>query len=78
MARKPTVRKTPVKPKARAKTKPRAKKALSNTAPVGNRKDINIRKISNGWVVSTSSTDAKGNYVNNEVFTTKEPTIGIK
>lgn len=51
---------------------------MAKSSSVGPRDEfefIDIRKISNGYIVSRSHSDAKGNYKRTEVFSQAKPTV---
>lgn len=54
-----------------------SKATLGAVAVPSRDESIQIRKISNGFVVSRSGCDSKGNWKSTEVFTPTRPTVAV-
>lgn len=68
-----------VPPKNGAKPAPplKANRATMACGPAGGEKSVEIRKISNGFVVRESSWNGKGQYKSKETFSAKAPTVQL-
>lgn len=65
------------KRKAKRKTKSKGADACCPMPPENESRSVRVRKISNGYVVSKSSSGPKG-YKDEEVFTASKPSIEMQ
>lgn len=49
----------------------------NRTVLTGKESSVRIRKISNGWIVSETRTDAKGKFQETETFSRLKPSIKV-